>query len=110
MTVIQAGLSELLPVLKNTKGKLSLNFAQILFVRRLAYSGMQALVLSLRRFMSQESDNRGQTCLHIACSQGAESMVKYLLRNDRCDPYKADQFGNTPLHIASQYGHERVCV
>jgi len=46
--------------------------------------------------------------MHIAVCQGSLSMVDYLLRYDRVDAGQADIYGNTALHHAAAYGHERV--
>ncbi|XP_033324796.2 uncharacterized protein LOC117219620 [Megalopta genalis] len=45
-------------------------------------------------------DDKGQTPLHIACSQGYPEMVQLLLQHG-ANPNHRDRAGNTPLHLAS---------
>lgn len=42
----------------------------------------------------------GATFLHIACSNGYNDVVQYLLDQSNIDPNVADEEGNTPLHLS----------
>ncbi|CAH1785642.1 unnamed protein product [Owenia fusiformis] len=44
----------------------------------------------------------GWTVLHYACSQGAECIMRYMLKHE-ADCMLADLHGNLPIHIACQY-------
>jgi ankyrin repeat protein len=49
-----------------------------------------------------------QTPLHVACTEGHESLVKLLTKKGG-DPNIQDSSGWTPLHCASKAGHLRIC-
>ncbi|CAL1541770.1 unnamed protein product [Lymnaea stagnalis] len=53
------------------------------------------------------SDNKKRTALHIASSQGAETIVS-LLVSLRADPNRQDILGNTPLHLAVCRGDSKI--
>jgi len=47
----------------------------------------------------------GDCILHIACQWGDADIVKYLITDQRCNPYIANTSKHTPLHTASKHGH-----
>lgn len=49
-------------------------------------------------------DFGGVTPLHLACAQGFQDAVKYLLRKERCDVRSKDMNGNLPIHFACTTG------
>ena len=51
--------------------------------------------------------HKGETFLHTACITGCDNIVKSA--GMHISPLVADKDGNTPLHLASSYGH-RECV
>ena len=52
-------------------------------------------------------DEEGHTALHLACSNGQENMVKYLVGQGLCDPNDRDNAGDSALdklcHIEYYY-------
>ncbi|XP_074648330.1 uncharacterized protein LOC141903872 isoform X2 [Tubulanus polymorphus] len=51
------------------------------------------------------ADINGMTPLHVLCSHGHLEAVKYILKNQRCDPMNQDEFGNTAMHYACKNGN-----
>jgi len=53
----------------------------------------------------------GDCLLHIACQWGDVDIVRYLIRDERCDPnVQSSTSKNTPLQIAAKYGQEDTIV
>lgn len=48
----------------------------------------------------------GTTALHAACGMGAGSddVVRFLMRNMKCDPNARDDWGKTPMHAVCGFG------
>lgn len=55
-------------------------------------------------------DDRGRNFLHCAVEHNKESIVRYICRDDRFGILMnaMDNEGNTPLHLAAEYGHPRM--
>ncbi|EAZ04161.1 hypothetical protein OsI_26303 [Oryza sativa Indica Group] len=55
-------------------------------------------------------DDRGRNFLHCAIEHNQESIVRYICRDDRFGILlnAMDSEGNTPLHLAAEYGHPRM--
>jgi cytohesin len=49
----------------------------------------------------------GMTPLHVACNNGHESVVAYLISKD-AEVNEPDKNGNTPLHIAARTGFKGI--
>jgi ankyrin repeat protein len=52
-------------------------------------------------------DTMGRTSLHIACSDGHEELVKFLLEQ-KADPTAKDKLGNTPFNDCVRSKHDKV--
>ena len=75
-----------------------------------AYKGYEDIVLALIHEFSCDVNIRGyfgKTFLSVACSRGHANIVKSA--GMHISPLVSDDYGNTPLHKASSYGH-RECV
>ena len=91
-------------------------------------------LLTYKNICINETDNNGETALHMACRGLNVECVRALIQNERCDPnnpvhsvcrdgyiesclsllqYKEinvlaeDKYGNTPIHIACQHQNEK---
>ena len=79
-------------------------------LHRAAISGNEDIVLALIHEFSCDVNIRGfiyTTFLHDACKYGHANIVKSA--GMHISPLVVDEDGNTPLHLASLYGH-RECV
>ncbi|RDD38549.1 Ankyrin-3 [Trichoplax sp. H2] len=54
-------------------------------------------------------DDENRTLMHIAAKTGKVDVLEWLLKQDEIDIDNKDINGNTPLHLASRYQHEK-CV
>ncbi|CAG2210990.1 unnamed protein product [Mytilus edulis] len=54
------------------------------------------------------SDTNGTTALHVTAAKGYFDMSKYLLGKNRKLIFSLDSRKNSPLHIASSYGHHEI--
>ena len=53
--------------------------------------------------LDEPIDSNGTTLLIMATRQGMPTVVEYLILRG-ANPNKSDEYGNTPLHYAFQYG------
>lgn len=56
------------------------------------------------------SDYDGRTLLHLACSEGHKSIVKFLLQNPDTLLSPHDRWKQTPIDDARTNGHESIAV
>lgn len=54
-------------------------------------------------------NNSGFGLLHLAASQGDDEMIKYLVKNLKCDLNYKSTSGLTPLHCAAHRKHNKTC-
>ena len=57
-------------------------------------------VMLVKIFGTDVKDLNGQSLLHIACKEGAVSLVQTLILDSKADVTARDDAGNTPLHVA----------
>ena len=80
---------------------------------RLLYAAGEDDVKTLRKLVQkgvscQYSDDCGQTALHMAADNGAESALRYLLEQG-CEVDSVDQHGVSVLQAAVIAGHVEIC-
>ena len=56
----------------------------------------------------QRADSGGETALHIACRQGRQEAVEFLVTKMDADVDAQTGAGNTPLIIAAEEGYEKI--
>lgn len=54
------------------------------------------------------SDHDDRTVLHIAATEGYETMIKFLVNVAKVDVDKKDRWGRTPLDEAKFFKHDHV--
>lgn len=69
---------------------------------------LQLRSLYLQDFDLNQSDYDGRTPLHLACSEGMENIVEFLIKICKCHNEPKDRWGNTPLDDAVREGHENI--
>lgn len=62
-------------------------------------------LLQLPSAQINQKDIAGFTGLHWVCEQGNIELARLLLKHN-ASPILQDEDGNTPIHIASVYGHD----
>jgi hypothetical protein len=55
-------------------------------------------------------DYDGRTPLHLACEEGHENIVQFLLEQKGINPNVKDRWGNTPVHCALKNGRFKIVL
>ena len=62
----------------------------------------------LKHGISYSDPIKGSTDMHVACREGRNSVIKYLLTLPHSFILKSDKDGNSPLMIACKSGKEEI--